>query len=104
MNTIDNSKLSPSFRYRGVLEKGKPVHDKNDSFSIRHPAMDLSRRAKIFSPFDALKGFNEELIKTEESLEALQAGISHLQKKIRYYTLVNDAVKNKKVLPKWEEV
>lgn len=65
MNTIDNSKLSPSFRYRGVLEKGKPVHDKNDSFSIRHPAMDLSRRAKIFSPFDALKGFNEELIRTE---------------------------------------
>lgn len=42
--------------------------------------------------------------KSEESLEALQAGISHLQKKIRYYTLVNDAVKNKKVLPKWEEV
>lgn len=30
-------------------------------------------------------------IKTEESLEALQAGISHLQKKIWYYTLVNDA-------------
>lgn len=30
--------------------------------------------------------------------------VIYLQKKIRYYTLVNDAVKNNKVLPKWEEV
>jgi hypothetical protein len=66
MNTdINNPQLSDSFKYRSVLEKGKPVHDKYDSFSIKHPAMDLSRRAKIFSPFDALKGFNEELFKTE---------------------------------------
>ncbi len=54
-----------SFRYRTVLEKGKPVHDKNDSFRIKHPPMDLSRRAKIFSPFDALKGFGEELSRAE---------------------------------------
>jgi hypothetical protein len=27
--------------------------------------MDLSRRAKIFSPFDALKGFGDELSKTQ---------------------------------------
>ena len=56
-----NAPLSSSFRYRNVLEKGKPKHDKNDLFSIRHPAMELSRRAKIFSPFDALKGFSDEL-------------------------------------------
>jgi len=60
-NAPDDTPLSPSFRYRHVLEKGKPVHDKNDLFSIRHPAMELSRRAKIFSPFDALKGFDDEL-------------------------------------------
>jgi hypothetical protein len=28
--------------------------------------MDLGRRAKIFSPFDALKGFSDELIKSEK--------------------------------------
>ena len=71
-NTTDNAALS-SFRYRKVLEKGKPVHDKNDLFSIRHPAMDLSRRAKIFSPFDALKGYSDELSKVQEQInEAFQ--------------------------------
>lgn len=64
-NMIDDTALPSSFRYRDVLEKGKPVHDKEDSFSIRHPAMDLSRRAKIFNPFDALKGFGDELSKAQ---------------------------------------
>ena len=69
MSKIINSTVIPSsFRYRKVLEKGKPVHDKNDSFSIRHPAMDLSRRAKIFSPFDALKGFGDELSKVQTEI------------------------------------
>jgi hypothetical protein len=69
MSKIINSTVIPSsFRYRKVLEKGKPVHDKNDSFSIRHPAMDLSRRAKIFNPFDALKGFSDELSKAQEEV------------------------------------
>lgn len=67
-NVTNTTTLPSSFRYRKVLEKGKPVHDKNDSFSIRHPAMDLSRRAKIFSPFDALKGFNDELAKAQEEV------------------------------------
>ena len=67
-NVIDNTAVPSSFRYRNVLEKGKPVHDKNDSFSVKHPAMDLSRRAKIFSPFDALKGFGDELSKTREEV------------------------------------
>ncbi len=60
--------IPPSFRYRDVFLKGKPKHD-NDIFSIKHPAMDLKRRAKIFSPFDALKGFNDELAKSEQRNE-----------------------------------
>ncbi|SEA77978.1 hypothetical protein SAMN05216349_12830 [Oribacterium sp. KHPX15] len=71
MSITGDSNFPPSFKYKSVLEKGKPVHDKYDSFSIRHPAMDLSRRAKIFSPFDALKGFNEELFKTETKVSEL---------------------------------
>ena len=70
MEDKTNSSSPPSsFRYRNVYEKGKPTHDRLDSFSVKHPPMDLSRRAKIFSPFDALKGFNEAIIsKEQESL------------------------------------
>ena len=57
-----------TFRYQTVLENGKPEHEKDDSFSIRHPPMELSKRAKIFSPFDALKGFGDELAKTQAEL------------------------------------
>ena len=69
MNVYNTS--SSAFRYQKVLEKGKPVHDKNDLFSIRHPAMALSQRAKIFSPFTAaLKGYSDEIAKAEtEALE-----------------------------------
>lgn len=59
-----------SERYRKVYEKGKPKHEPYDDFSIKHPPMDLTRRAKIFSPFDALKGFNEEIANTETQFEA----------------------------------
>lgn len=51
----------PHFRYKDVLARGKPTHKKSDTFSIKHPSMDLEKRAKIFSPFDALKGFNESI-------------------------------------------
>ena len=56
--------LSSSFRYSKVLEKGKPVHNPGDDFYIKHPPMNLSRRAKIFSPFDALKGYDEAIAAT----------------------------------------
>ena len=65
-------------RYRKVYERGKPKHSPFDDFSIKHPAMDLSRRAKIFSPFDALKGFNEEIASTELSFEANCSDLEHV--------------------------
>lgn len=49
------------FKYESVLKRGRPVHDPLDPFSIRHPPMPLSRRAKIFSPFAALKGYDEAI-------------------------------------------
>ncbi len=63
-------KMPSSFRYKDVFLKGKPQHNKTDSFSIKHPAMNLGRRAKIFNPFDALKGFSDELEKVEQINEA----------------------------------
>ena len=62
----DASSIPEKFRYGNVIQKGKPAHAKFDDFSILHPAMPLEKRAKIFSPFDALKGFHEVL----ESKEA----------------------------------
>ncbi|MBP3197299.1 MAG: hypothetical protein J6N21_09890 [Butyrivibrio sp.] len=43
-------------------------------------------------------------VKTIESMKALQAGLEHLQKKIRFYTLVSEAVKNKAPIPDWNDV
>ena len=57
------------FKYQEVLKRGRPRHYPLDPFSIRHPAMPLSRRAKIFSPFDALKGFSEAVAAKQEEYE-----------------------------------
>ncbi len=56
-----------NFRYRSVLERGKPVHN-GDYFSLRHPKMACSKRAKLFAPFAALSGFDEKIHAKEETL------------------------------------
>lgn len=61
MASIGNIPIPPGFRYRHVLMKGKPLHRKTDAFLTRHPHMDIGKRAKIFAPFDALRGFDEAL-------------------------------------------
>ena len=53
-------------KYRGAFERCRPEHEPRDDFSIRHPKMQLSQRAKIFSPFAALRGFEEAI---DEKLE-----------------------------------
>ncbi len=47
---------------------------------------------------------HEQESKTLASLESLQAGLIHLQKKIRFYSIVNESLKSKSPLPKWEDV
>lgn len=67
---MDKDHIPADFRYKHVLEKGKPEHEKTDPFRIRHPVMPVAKRAKIFAPFDALRGFNEAIkAKEKESLE-----------------------------------
>lgn len=65
MDTVGFMTMPDKFRYRDVFLLGKPQHDRNDRFSIKHPKMNVGRRAKIFSPFDALKGFNEAVTAKE---------------------------------------
>ena len=61
MRKTGKKAMPADFRYREVFLKGKPQHDRFDPFRIRHPIMDRGRRAKIFAPFDALRGFREAI-------------------------------------------
>ena len=92
----------------------------NDSHIDRLNAIECFKKALL--PLDEIKRFftyeknmkeNSDKIlemmknqkaKTIESMEALQAGLDHLQKKIRFYTLVNEAVKNNTPMPSWDDV
>ncbi len=107
----------------GLLENVEHVNSRrfyNDSHIDRLNAIECFKKALL--PLDEIKLFfayekdmetNSEMIldmmktqesKTIESMEALQAGLDHLQKKIRFYTLVSEAVKNKTPLPSWNDV
>ena len=58
---IGNAVMPANFKYRSVFLKGRPVHQKYDDFWRKHPPMDRLRWAKIFSPFDALEGFDDAI-------------------------------------------
>lgn len=57
--------MPANWGYADVFLRGYPRHERFDSFRLRHPSMDNGRRAKIFSPFDALKGFSEAVAAKE---------------------------------------
>ena len=69
-----NIMIPENFPYRELLLKGRPVHERTDAFRLRHPAMDPAKRAKIFAPFDALKGFKEAILKEEARQAAFSEG------------------------------
>lgn len=98
---IETVLMPPGFRYAHVLEKGRPQHgipgEKTtyDTFFIKHPPMENSRRAKIFSPFDALAGFNEAVvakrIQYEERRELTESKREELDRKLAFLqSLIND--------------
>ena len=59
--TISAMAMPLDFKYKDVFLHGRPQHQKFDDFWIKHPPMDTRHRAKIFSPFDALAGFDEAI-------------------------------------------
>lgn len=61
--------MPANFKYLDVLMKGRPVHRKMDAFYARHPNMDLGKRAKIFAPFDALRGFSTAILAKNDVYE-----------------------------------
>lgn len=70
MQKVGDIPMPAAFRYREIFYRGKPRHAKTDPFRIRHPSMDLGRRAKLFAPFDALKGFGDAVSAKKEIYES----------------------------------
>ena len=66
MYAIGVMPMPTGFRYRDVFLKGKPQHDRYDAFRIRHPEMPPGKRAKLFAPFDALRGFDFAILMKNE--------------------------------------
>ena len=52
-----------AFPYEEILRLGMPERDQY--FYLKHPKMPCGKRAKIFAPFSALKGFDEEVASKE---------------------------------------
>jgi hypothetical protein len=59
MRTIGFMTMPVDFKYKKAHHLGRPRHEKYSDFWRRHTPMDHVRRAKLFSPFDALRGFDE---------------------------------------------
>lgn len=57
--TIGYMPMPLNFKYKDIFLRGRPEHEKYDDFWRKHLPMPVTRWAKIFSPFDALAGFNE---------------------------------------------
>ena len=58
---LGDTRMPAGFRYRETFMTGKTEHGRTDPFRLRHPSMDCGKRAKLFAPFDALKGFGEAI-------------------------------------------
>ncbi len=96
MNDTENLIIPNNFKYRKVFDKGKPVHDLDDPFLIKHPKMDLSRRAKIFAPFDALRGFDVAVIAKNEVYENRKEADNEILEEIgQKLSFLNELTKTK---------
>lgn len=61
MTTVGYMTMPIDFKYKKVHQMGRPRHEKYSDFWREHTPMDHEHRAKIFSPFDALKGYDEAI-------------------------------------------
>ncbi len=98
--------MPDDFRYRDAFFEGERLFT-DGTTNLRHPRMSPGKRAKIFSPFAAMVGFDEELKKkdvlyqtrkicSEEELEILNKRIAYLQEnlpieaEVEYFELCRD--------------
>ena len=108
----------------GLLEDVEHVNSNrriyNESHIDRLYAIECFKKAllpleeiKLFFSYEKDMAANSEKIlemmktqemKTLQRMKDLEAGLIHLQKKIKYYSLVNDAVSNNLPIPSWNDV
>ena len=92
----------------------------NNSHIDRLYAIDCFKKALL--PLDEIKAFfayekdivsNSDKIllmmkcqeeKTKAAIKDLEDGLEHIQKKVHYYSLVNEAIKNNMPLPSWNDI
>ena len=60
----------PSFNYDDIINL--PYPQENWNFRMKHPRMSVENRAKIFSPFAALRGHSAVIAATAEKKLAIQ--------------------------------
>lgn len=64
-NATDRLEVTvPNFNYDDIINLPYPRNDWN--FLIKHPRMSIENRAKIFSPFAALRGHSDAIDETAE--------------------------------------
>lgn len=98
---IGAMKMPPDFRYARVLMRGRPKHHRHDDFRLRHPVMAATKRAKLFSPFDALKGFNEAVAAKEVLYEFRRELDESQQEELnRRYNLLHGLTANSRLARK----
>lgn len=51
-----------------------------------------------------VKMMKQQEMRTQDEINTLLAGLEHVQKKIKYYSAVDNAIKQNKPIPKWEEI
>ena len=108
----------------GLLEDVEHVNSNrriyNESHIDRLYAIECFKKAlvpleeiKLFFSYEKDMAANSEKIlemmktqemKTLQRMKDLEAGLIHLQKKIKYYSLVNDAVSNNLPIPSWNDI
>ena len=59
-------------RYTKAYARGRPHHVEYDAFWLQHPFMPSGHKAKIFAPFDALKGYDECIASKEVLYEPMR--------------------------------
>ena len=108
----------------GLLEDVEHVNSNrriyNESHIDRLYAIECFKKAllpleeiKLFFSYEKDMAANSEKIlemmktqemKTLQRMKDLEAGLIHLQKNIKYYSLVNDAVSNNLPIPSWNDI
>ena len=107
----------------GLLENVEHINSRrsyDDSHVDRLNAIECFKKALL--PLDEIRLFftyekdmasnadkildmmKDQEAKTLDAIDALQAGLTHLNKKILFYSLVSESVKNNSPLPRWEDV